>query len=150
MLVQPENGTPRVGDCATDSLLNRQVRVFFKRGNAAPCLESLPVDDVRMVLIYMQKSEEIDLSGIEVPQKTSLVRLQRDDQPRSSSWSEEELPVFIFTHEGRWSFGNFPTHQSMVRDLVAERGFTAVLVNYTRTPDSQFPQAINEIYAATK
>src|SRR6185369_14076988 len=29
-------------------------------------------------------------------------------------------------------------------------GFAGVFVNYTRTPDAQYPQAINEIYAATK
>ncbi len=28
--------------------------------------------------------------------------------------------------------------------------FCGVFVNYTRTPDAQYPQAVNEIYAATK
>jgi acetyl esterase/lipase len=38
----------------------------------------------------------------------------------------------------------------MVRDLVVLSGTAGVFVNYTRTPDAAFPQAINEIYAATK
>jgi acetyl esterase/lipase len=38
----------------------------------------------------------------------------------------------------------------MVRDLVVLSGFAAVFVNYTRTPEAKYPQAINEIYAATK
>jgi acetyl esterase/lipase len=38
----------------------------------------------------------------------------------------------------------------MVRDLVVDSGAAAVFVNYTPTPDAQYPQAINEIYAATK
>jgi acetyl esterase/lipase len=38
----------------------------------------------------------------------------------------------------------------MVRELVVLSGAAAVFVNYTRTPDAPFPQAINEIYAATK
>jgi acetyl esterase/lipase len=38
----------------------------------------------------------------------------------------------------------------MVRDLVVLSGCAAVFVNYTRTPDAGFPQAINEIYAAAQ
>jgi acetyl esterase/lipase len=33
----------------------------------------------------------------------------------------------------------------MVRELVVLSGAAAVFVNYTRTPDAAFPQAINEI-----
>ena len=38
----------------------------------------------------------------------------------------------------------------MVRDLVVLCGAAAVFVNYTPSPEAQFPTAINEIYAATK
>jgi acetyl esterase len=46
--------------------------------------------------------------------------------------------------------GDYPTHKRMVRDLVVLTGFAGVFVNYTRTPDAKYPQAINEIYAATR
>ena len=61
-----------------------------------------------------------------------------------------KLPVFIFIHGGGWVLGDYPTHKRMVRDLVVLTGFAGVFVNYTRTPDAKYPQAINEIYAATK
>src|SRR4030095_12094900 len=61
-----------------------------------------------------------------------------------------KLPVFIFVHGGGWVLGDYPTHKRMVRDLVVLTGFAGVFVNYTRTPDASYPQAINEIYAATK
>ena len=38
----------------------------------------------------------------------------------------------------------------MVRDLVVLSGLAGVFVNYTRTPDARYPQAVKEIYAATK
>jgi len=60
------------------------------------------------------------------------------------------LPVFIFIHGGGWVLGDYPTHKRMVRDLSVLSGASRVFVNYTRTPDAKFPQAINEIYAATK
>jgi acetyl esterase/lipase len=92
---------------------------------------------------------DVDLSGIEVTERTitqggytvplHLVR---------PAGVPGDLPVFIFVHGGGWILGDFPTHQRMVRDLVVLSGCTAVFVNYTRTPEAGFPQAINEIYAA--
>lgn len=38
----------------------------------------------------------------------------------------------------------------MVRDLVVLTGAAGIFVNYTPSPEAQFPQAVNEIYAATK
>ena len=61
-----------------------------------------------------------------------------------------KLPVFIFIHGGGWVLGDYPTHKRMVRDLVVLSGLAGVFVNYTRTPDARYPQAVNEIYAATK
>jgi acetyl esterase/lipase len=60
------------------------------------------------------------------------------------------LPVFLFIHGGGWVLGDFPTHQRMVRDLVVLSGAAAVFVNYTPSPEARYPQAINEIYAATQ
>ncbi|MEP7145769.1 MAG: alpha/beta hydrolase, partial [bacterium] len=62
----------------------------------------------------------------------------------------EKLPVFIFIHGGGWVLGDFPTHKRMVRDLVVLSGCASVFVNYTPSPEAKYPQAINEIYAATK
>jgi acetyl esterase len=60
------------------------------------------------------------------------------------------LPAFMFIHGGGWILGDFPTHHRLVRDIVLESGMAAVFVNYSRTSDARYPQAINEIYAATK
>ena len=38
----------------------------------------------------------------------------------------------------------------MVRDRVVRSGSSAVFINYTPSPEVQYPVAINEIYAATK
>src|SRR5262245_55461999 len=60
------------------------------------------------------------------------------------------LPVSLFLHGGGWVLGDYPTHQRMVRDLVVLSGCPGVFVNYTRTPEARYPQAVQEIYAATK
>ncbi len=141
----------QVQDYATDPRLTKEVRAFLKVVNAGKLPETFPPEQARLLLVDAQKSVKVDLSGIEVSEKTitsdgytvklNIVRPQG---------VQEELPVFMFIHGGGWIFGDFPTHERMVRDLVVESGFAAVFVNYTRTPDAQFPQAINEIYAATK
>ncbi|MEL7124331.1 MAG: alpha/beta hydrolase, partial [Bacteroidota bacterium] len=55
-----------------------------------------------------------------------------------------------FIHGGGWILGDYPTHQRLVRDLVVRSGAVAVFVNYTPSPEAQYPTAINEIYAATQ
>ena len=137
---------------ATDPHIDRQVKEFLKVLNSggAP-LETLSKEDARQVLIGAQASVKVDLSGIEVSQKT----ITADGQEISldivrPEGVAEELPVFIFIHGGGWILGDFPTHERLVRDLVVASGVVAVFVNYTPSPEAQYPIAINQIYAATK
>jgi acetyl esterase len=148
-----EISIPQVRDFATDSHLDPQVITFLKGlNNGSPGLETLAPLDARKVLESAQASVKVDLSGIEVTYKT----IEQDGYTvplhivRPTGTANTVLPVFIFIHGGGWVLGDFLTHQRMVHDLVVLSGYAAVFVNYTRTPDAQFPQAINEIYAATK
>ncbi|MDF7814061.1 alpha/beta hydrolase [Hymenobacter sp. YC55] len=138
---------------ATDQHLDPQVIEFLKALNTGgPGLETLPVPDARQVLVGAQASVNVDLSGVETTQRT----IEQDGYTvplhivRPTGTTDTVLPAFIFIHGGGWVLGDFPTHQRMVRDLVVESGFVAVFVDYTPSPDVQYPQAINEIYAATK
>jgi acetyl esterase len=58
------------------------------------------------------------------------------------------LPVVVYVHGGGWVLGNFGTHQRLVRDLVVQTGAAFVFVNYTPSPDAQYPVAIEQAYAA--
>jgi acetyl esterase len=143
----------QVIDFATDPHLSREVKAFLKLLNApgGEPLEEMSAIDAREVLVNAQSSVQVDLSGIEESEKTistdgfniklNIVR---------PAGVKEILPVFIFIHGGGWVLGDYPTHKRMVRDLVVLSGAAGVFVNYTRTPDAAYPQAINEIYAATK
>lgn len=138
---------------AEDPALSAGVKSFLKvlnDPNGVP-LETMAPLDARKVFEGLQKSVEVDLSGIEETEKTikadgfsivlNIVR------PKGV---QGILPVFIFIHGGGWILGDYPTHKRMVRDLVVLSGACGVFVNYTRTPDAAFPRAIDEIYAATK
>ena len=142
-----------ISDYLTDPHLRRQVKAFLKElnsGGGAP-IETLSKEAARKVLVDAQAAVAVDLSGIEVAEKTInsdghtvKINIVRPEGVK------EKLPVFIFIHGGGWILGDFPTHKRMVRDLVVYSGFVAVFVNYTPSPEAHYPQAVNEIYAVTK
>jgi len=135
-----------------DPHLDSGTKAFLKLLNTGgPGLETLSKGDARNVLVGAQAAVDVDLSGIEVSERTITsdgytVRLNIV-RPEGVTGI---LPVFMFIHGGGWILGDFPTHKRMVRDLVVLSGYTAVFVNYTPSPEAHYPQAINEIYAATK
>ena len=139
-------------DYSVDPHLSPAVKAFLTPLNApGPPLEYLSEQDSRNVLINLQASVKVDLSGIDESEKTitqdgytvklTIVR------PKGM---KEKLPVFIFTHGGGWVLGDYPTHKRLVRDLVVASECAAVFVHYTLSPEARYPQAINEIYAAAK
>ncbi len=152
MISQANLQAVKILEVADDSRLSREVKAFLKLLNSGGVpLETLPPLEARQVLVDAQASVKVDLSGIDESEKT----ITADGYPITLNIVRPEgvkgiLPVFIFIHGGGWILGDYPTHKRMVRDLVVLSGFAGVFVNYTRTPDAQYPQAINEIYAATK
>jgi len=107
--------------------------------------------DARNVLIGAQASVKVDVSGIAESEKTIqaggyTVKLTIV-KPQGAT---AKLPVFMFIHGGGWILGDYPTHKRLVRDLVVASGFASVFVNYTPSPEAQYPQPTNEIYAATQ
>ncbi len=114
-----------------------------------PPLETLSPADARAVLVGAQAGAKLppaDVSerAITVDGKSIKLTLVRP------AGAKGVLPAFMFFHGGGWILGDFPTHERFVRDLVADSGAAAVFVNYTPSPESRYPVAINEAYAATK
>jgi len=118
------------------------------KGGGQP-LETLSNADARAVLVGAQAGAK--LPPADVSEKTISV----DGKPIKLTivrpvGAKGVLPAFMFFHGGGWILGDFATHERFVRDLVADSGAAAVFVNYTPSPESRYPVAINEAYAATK
>ena len=114
-------------------------------------MEQLTPKDARAVLVGAQSGVKLTLPKADVSQKT----IQVDGQPLDltivrPAGVKGELPVFMFFHGGGWVLGDLPTHERLVRDLVAGSGAAAVFVNYTPSPEAHYPVAINQAYAATQ
>ncbi|MDH1262735.1 alpha/beta hydrolase [Pseudomonas sp. GD03944] len=114
-------------------------------------LEQMSPKDARAVLVGAQAGVKVDLSGIQVSDKTITVdgksialKVVRPADAKGT------LPVFMFFHGGGWVLGDYPTHERLIRDLVVGSGAAAVYVDYTPSPEAKYPTAINQAYAATK
>lgn len=142
-----------VQDYMTDTHLSPETKRFLRILNTSESipLENLSIKEIRNIFIDAQVGIEVDLSGIEESErrisyngdtlKLNIIR------PEGNT---KKLPVFIFIHGGGWVLGDYSSHKRMVRDLVVASGHAAVFVNYSLSPESQYPAAINEIYAVTK
>src|SRR6266852_71853 len=60
------------------------------------------------------------------------------------------LPVVMYFHGGGWILGSKNTHDRLLRDLVNGSNAAFVFVNYTPSPEAQFPVPIEQDYAATR
>lgn len=130
---------------------NTQAFLEVLAGGKGKPLEQLSPGDARAVLSGAQSGVKLDLPKVDIARKTIHVD-GRDIKlviVRPANVSKT-LPAFMFFHGGGWVLGDFPTHERFVRDLVAGSGAAAVFVDYTPSPESRYPVAINEAYAATK
>jgi acetyl esterase len=140
-------------DPSQNPKVERRIREFLRAlnsGGGKP-IETLTPTAARKVLIDVQASLPLALPPCDLEEKAIL---QDNLKVRLNivrpAGSKAVLPGFIFVHGGGWILGDFPTHERFARDLVADSGFSAIFVNYTPSPESHYPTAINEIHAAAK
>ena len=63
---------------------------------------------------------------------------------------KSRLPVVMYYHGGGWVLGSKNTHDRLLRDLVNGTNAAFVFVNYTPSPEAQFPVPIEQGFAAAK
>ena len=61
--------------------------------------------------------------------------------------SEKVLPVILYIHGGGLVLGGLDTHDRITRKLADATGAAVIAIDYTLSPDSKFPQAIQECAA---
>jgi acetyl esterase len=63
---------------------------------------------------------------------------------------KETLPVVMYFHGGGWVLGDRDTHDRLIREIANGARAAVVFVNYTPSPEAQYPIPIEEAYAATE
>jgi acetyl esterase len=64
--------------------------------------------------------------------------------------SFEKSPTIVFFHGGGWVAGDLETHDRQARLLSIETGAVVVSVDYRRPPETRFPGAFEDGFAATR
>ncbi len=64
--------------------------------------------------------------------------------------SDEKSPTVVFFHGGGWVAGDLETHDRQARLLAIETGAVVVSVDYRRPPETRFPGAFEDAFAATR
>jgi acetyl esterase len=60
----------------------------------------------------------------------------------------EPLPVLIYFHGGGWVIGNVNSHDGLCRLFANEGCFRVISVEYRLSPESKFPDAVDDAYGA--
>jgi acetyl esterase len=125
---------------------------FLKALEGGKPLETMTPSEARAVLVGARAGAKVALPAADVSEKT--IRAGGGDVKltivRPAGTQGRTLPAFMFFHGGGWVLGDFPTHERLVRDLVAGSGAVAVFVNYTPSPEAKYGVAIEQAYAATR
>ena len=60
------------------------------------------------------------------------------------------LPVLAFFHGGGWCIGDIDTHDPICREIAAAAGCAVLSVDYRLAPESRFPAAVEDCFAAVR
>ncbi|MEZ5559231.1 MAG: alpha/beta hydrolase [Pseudomonadales bacterium] len=76
------------------------------------------------------------------PNEPLQVRIYRPEQARSRG-------VLVYFHGGGWVIGDLDSHDETCRRLCSRAGIAVVAVHYRRAPETTYPGAAEDCYAAT-
>ena len=123
---------------------------FIDQLAGGPPLQTLTPAAARAVLSQLQSmpvgKPPASLEDLVLPVgPTGSVRI-RIIRPRDEA---RALPIVMHFHGGGWVLGDADTHDRMSREIAVGVPAAVVFVDYDRAPESQYPLAIEQAYAAT-
>jgi len=115
-----------------------------------PFFYEMTPDDARKVLDDLQalptSKPDVEEEWIVVPAHVGEVHV-RVVKPTGTA---APLPAILYMHGGGWVLGNAGTHDRLVRDLATGANAAVAFVEYDRSPEAQYPVAIEQGYAAAQ
>ena len=134
----------------TPIVLEPEAQKVADQTSKPPFLYQLGPEGARKVLDDIQAAPidkpEIADEWITVPAEVGDVRV-RIVKPLQAPAA---LPVILYVHGGGWILGNAGTHDRLVRELAVGAQAAVVFVEYDRSPEAQYPVAIEQAYAVAR
>jgi acetyl esterase len=87
----------------------------------------------------VESANDIQVKGAAGPRAARVYRL-----------SHAKSPTVVFFHGGGWVAGDLETHDRQARLLAIETGAVVVSVDYRRPPETRFPGAFEDSFAAVR
>lgn len=117
---------------------------------APPFFYEMTPEAARKVLDDVQSAPiatpDVDETWVVVPAQVGDVRV-KIVRPAGRNGP---LPVILYLHGGGWVLGNAGTHDRLVRELAVGVGAAVAFVEYDRSPEAQYPVAIEQAYATAR
>jgi acetyl esterase/lipase len=134
----------------TTHILETAAQEIADATSQPPFLYELGPDGARKVLDDIQAAPidlpKIDEHWITVPAEVGDVQV-RIVKPAGT---QGPLPTILYVHGGGWILGNAGTHDRLVRELAVDVNAAVVFVEYDRSPEAQYPVAIEQAYATAR
>lgn len=142
----------------SDHVLEPAAQAFADATARPPFIYELGVEGARKALDDVQagpvEKPDVDEKWITVPADVGdvQVRIVKPVGAHAGAHVEAQglLPTILYVHGGGWILGGTATHDRLVRDLAAGVGAALVFVEYTRSPEAQYPVAIEQAYATAR
>lgn len=134
----------------TPIVLEPAAQEFVMATAKPPFLYELSPAEARAVLDDVQATPigklPVDDRWITVPADVGDVQARIVRPPES----RRTLPVILYMHGGGWVLGNADTHDRLICELAIRTGAAVVFVEYDRSPEAQYPVAIEQGYATAQ
>lgn len=130
--------------------LVKQVADFvakIEQSGGKPLYELTP-KEARQVLVDVQKTEaekpEAKIDEIKVPLDNGREMRVLIIKPADI---DDTLPIVFYIHGGGWVMGDETTHDRLIRQLADEVPAAVVFPVYMPSPEAQYPQTTNDLFA---
>lgn len=143
--LQPAVVTPQASSLQTaTSSLTPQVAAFVNTLKGSKPLYDLTPTAAREVLDNIQRSNPVASPNATITD-TEMNGVSVRIVTKPGETIQPNTPVILYIHGGGWILGNAMTHDHIIRTLATRTDCAVVFVNYSRSPEAQYPTAINEI-----
>lgn len=131
-------------------ILEKEAQDIVDATSKPPFLYELGPEGARKVLDDLQSAPihklDVDETWITVPAPVGDVRVRIIKPVHAPAG----LPVILYIHGGGWVIGNAGTHDRLVRELAVGARAALAFVEYDRSPEAQYPVAIEQAYATAQ
>ena len=138
-------------DIADAPLLELATQQFVDATADGPMMRKLTPEDARRFLQDIQSGDigkpAAHLEDLVIPAGPTGSVPIRIVRPEGAT---EALPALVYVHGGGWVFGDKSTHDRLIRDIAVCANVALFFVGYDRSPEVQYPVAIEQVYAVTR